>query len=361
MDRRIIKSRKRFGQKSLWALLAITLFLPSGCATTSTSSVRRPAGNLHVRVPREMAKTVLPEYRIEAPDILLIDVVRLIPRSPYYVRPYDVLEVEAIGTLPDHPIAGSFVVDPGGNIELGYPYGSVRVADLTIKQIADLLQSELEEQTKLKDPHVTVRLLEISTMQQISGEHLVGPDGKVTLGVYGSIYVHGLTVQEAREAIESHLSNYLDDPQVAVDVFAYNSKEYYVILEGAGLGDRVIPFPYMGNETVLKAIANVQGLEQVSSKKIWIARPNGHQGQPIILPVDWQGITAHACPQTNYQIMPNDRVFVAEDKLIAFDTYIGKLTAPIERVMGFTLLGTGTVTRLSGDVLGGGGNPSSNF
>jgi hypothetical protein len=58
--------------------------------------------------------------------------------------------------------------------------------------------------------------------------------------------------------------------------------------------------------------------------------------------------------------MPGDRVFVAEDKLVAFDTNLAKLLAPIERAMGFTLLGTGTVTRLSGKVLRGGGNPRNN-
>ncbi len=54
--------------------------------------------------------------------------------------------------------------------------------------------------------------------------------------------------------------------------------------------------------------------------------------------------------------MPGDRVFIAEDKLVAWDTHIAKVVAPLERIMGFTLLGVGTATRLSGRVLTGGGN-----
>jgi hypothetical protein len=54
-------------------------------------------------------------------------------------------------------------------------------------------------------------------------------------------------------------------------------------------------------------------------------------------------------------------VFVAEDHLVAFDTSLAKLLAPMERAMGFTLLATGTATRLSGRVLRGGGNPSGGF
>jgi hypothetical protein len=75
------------------------------------------------------------------------------------------------------------------------------------------------------------------------------------------------------------------------------------------------------------------------------------------MPVDWYAITERGSPQTNYQLLPGDRVFIAEDKWVAFDTQVAKITAPLERIMGFSLLGVGTVTRFSGPVLRGGGNP----
>ena len=183
----------------------------------------------------------------------------------------------------------------------------------------------------------------------------------MTLGSYGSVPVVGMTIAQAKGAIEAYLSQYLDYPEVAVDVYAYNSKVYYIVTQGAGLGDGVYRFPVTGNETVLDAIAQINGLQQVSSKKIWIARPAGQPGCVQVLPVKWEEITAEACASTNYQILPGDRVFIAEDKLIALDTGLAKLTAPFERIMGFSLLGVGTVTRFSGPVLKGGGNPQSNF
>ena len=73
---------------------------------------------------------------------------------------------------------------------------------------------------------------------------------------------------------------------------AYNSKVYYVITQGAGLGDNVRRLPITGNETVLDAISQVNGLSQVSSKKIWIARPAPHDfGCQQILPIEWDAIT----------------------------------------------------------------------
>jgi polysaccharide export outer membrane protein len=71
--------------------------------------------------------------------------------------------------------------------------------------------------------------------------------------------------------------------------------------------------------------------------------------------------TPTAAARTNYQLLPGDRVFIAEDPFIAFDTGLAKITAPLERIMGFSLLGVGTTTRFSGAVLKGGGNPQCTF
>jgi protein involved in polysaccharide export with SLBB domain len=194
----------------------------------------------------------------------------------------------------------------------------------------------------------------MSGRQQIAGQHLVGPDGSVTLGSYGSVPVVGQTLLQAKQAIERHLANFLENPEVSVDVFAYNSKVYYVITEGAGSGDSVTRFPITGNETVLDAISNVNGLQSVSSKRIWIARPTPGADGVQVLPVDWQAIAATGATATNYQLMPGDRVIIGEDRLVATDTHLAKIFAPAQRVLGFTLLSTGTASRLSGNVLANG-------
>jgi protein involved in polysaccharide export with SLBB domain len=199
----------------------------------------------------------------------------------------------------------------------------------------------------LESPQVSVSLAFSSGAQQIVGEHLVGPDGRVNLGTYGSVYVTGLTIDEARSAIQEQLRDYLEDPQVAVDIFAYNSKKYYVITQGAGFGDNVTEAPITGNEMVLDAVARIGGLSQLSSKKIWIARPapNG-VGCEQVLPVNWDDITQGASTSTNYQLMPGDRLFIAEDPYLRFDRVVQKLTAPFERIFGFVSLGTAMANRI---------------
>lgn len=306
-------------------------------------------------MPRELSKVVLPAYTIEPPDILVIEAIHIVPRSPYQLRTGDLVAVTVQGTLPDSPVAGAYPVQPGGVINLGVPYGTAKVTGMTVEEAQEEIRRVMA--LHVREPLVSASLIEMSGRQQIAGQHLVGPDGTVTLGSYGGVPVVGLTLVEARAAIEQHLSQFLEDPEIAVDVFAYNSKVYYVVTQGAGLGDGVTRFPITGNDTVLDAISNINGLTSVSSKKIWIARPSPDCTQVQVLPVDWQAVTAGGVATTNYQILPGDRVFVAEDRLIAFDTHLAKLLAPLERAMGFTLLSAGTATRLSGRVLQGGGNP----
>ncbi len=100
-----------------------------------------------------------------------------------------------------------------------------------------------------------------------------------------------MSVDEAAQAINKHLSQYLDNPSVSVDVFSYASKKYYVISAGAGNGDTIQSFLVTGNETALTAIAQVQGISQFANKKMWIARPTpAGEGCDQILPIDYDAI-----------------------------------------------------------------------
>jgi hypothetical protein len=83
-----------------------------------------------------------------------------------------------------------------------------------------------------------------------------------------------------------------------------------------------------------------------SKKHIWIARPSAEPGKEQILPVDWAALTRDGRAETNYQILPNDRVYVRADSLIALDSFVAKFTSPFERMFGFTLLGHRTVRDL---------------
>ena len=307
------------------------------------------------QLPKELNLVTLPPYTVEAPDILLIDAQRLIPLPPYRVEPLDSLYMFAPTAPASNPVDGLYPVDPDGTINLGPNYGGqLSVAGLTVTDIEKLVRKRLEKE--LAKPDVTVSLAQSRGVQQVRGEHLVRPDGTVSLGLYGSVYVAGMTLPQVKQAIEQHLSRYLLKPEVSVDVYAYNSKFYYVITDFAGSGEQVARLPSTGKETVLDSIALVGGLSPVSSKRIWIARPAPDGVGDQILPVDWKGITRRGSTKTNYQVLPGDRVFVMGQPLTKVDTVMARMLAPAERALGVTLLGATAAQTVEGRGVFGGTN-----
>ncbi len=359
-------------------LISLLVLLLPGCMSMSGLHRKSEPELLPVpcQLPRELQKTTLPDYTIEPPDILRIEVARLIPRSPYVLSPGDGLLVQV--AQPDGTVVmnETLRVELDGTLQLGSPFddpnnepveslqiqGPMHVGGLAVGDARDLIRLHVAK--TISEPSVRVSLTEFAAQQAISGQHLVAPDGTVNLGVYGRVQVTGLTVEEARRHINEQLSLYLQAPNATVDVYAYNSKNYYIILQGAGMGDRVMQFPVTGNETVLDALSNVEGLSGASSEEIWVSRPgqNSFAG-PQVLPVNWTAITMLADPASNYQILPGDRVFVREDSMVAMDTRLGKFISPLERIFGVVLLGTNTASRIqfykqygqNGGIGGGGG------
>lgn len=339
------------GGKCFVAILLVLSTCQSGCHSSKLGGHywAPPRSQLEAKVPapppdvpRELSKVAMPDYIIEPPDIIMIDAIKVVPKSPYRIESLDLLAIQVPGALLEHPLDGQFVVEPGGVIDLGPPYGTVQVAGLDLHEAAGVIEKKLREY--LADATTHVSLAQSAGAQQIAGEHMVGPDGKVTLGTYGKVFVTGLTQLQAKVAIERHLGQFLENPRVAVDIYAYNSKFYYVITDGAGLGDAVVKFPITGNDTVLDALAEINGMQEVSSRRMWIARPapNG-AGCDQILAVDWHGIAQRGETATNYQLMPGDRLFIAHDPLIATNNAISKFVNPFQRMFGGVLMGTYTV------------------
>lgn len=287
------------------ALLACCCSGAAGCYTMDHPFATLPvAMPPDASVPRELCKVTLPPYVIEPPDILLIQV--LMPPTP-------------------EDIAGTTRDDQGNT------------------------KPNLDQQGRpIRNP-----FSKTFGPQPIDGQYLVSPDGTVMLGIYGSVQVAGLTRDQARERVREFIAQVTGKKgealQVFVDVIAFNSKSYYIITDGAGNGAQLYSFPIVGSETVLDALAKINGLPLVASRRhIWIARRSPNGGPEQILPVDWDGTTMMGAANTNYQVLPGDRVYVHSQCLISVDNFLAKAFAPVERVFGITLLGTTTVNQISG-------------
>lgn len=303
--------------------VAVSVDQPSGTATgwipaknvvlKSEALSNKPADSPAQSVqPRELAMQSLPTYQIEPSDIISIELQKLVPIPPYRVKTYDVVQIDVLGTIVDAPINGYFLIGDDGTVTLGPVYGKVRIAGMTTEEAADEIRSKLE--LILARPDVSVQLARGTGLEPVSGDYLVAIDGTVNLGRYGAVDVAGKTIVEARLAVEKHLEQYFDSPEISVAVSVCNSKFCYVVTESSKLGDNVVRLPVTGKETVLDVISQLGGLSQVSSRRISIARPAPPDaGKEIVLPVDWLAITRRGSTATNYQIFPGDRIVIAEN------------------------------------------------
>jgi polysaccharide biosynthesis/export protein len=214
-----------------------------------------------------------------------------------------------------------------------------------------------------------VEVLEALPARPISGVRLVRPDGTITLGYYGDVYVAGLTLPEVKEKIVIHLRKYLrddvlgligedltdghpitinprDTDRVYVDVESYNTKFYYV------WGDVGLPgkFPSTGNETVLDALCSAGGLLPTAApQNIRVVRPSppGACCQAL-LPVNLAAIVNAGDTTTNYQLMPGDRIVVYRDPIVRTTGFIERLAAPFSVVVNQMLSYSFMVRNLKG-------------
>jgi protein involved in polysaccharide export with SLBB domain len=343
------------------SMLAIVFCTISGCATSELVRLEEIQCS---PIPRELDKATLADYVVEPPDILNIQAAHTLRSPNSLLAPGDRLQIQLRNGVPfdagvdlkSNPLqseieaqielefkvlSGLFRVGGDGAVDLGPIYGKVPVAGLTIAAANAAVREHLMEKIGLKSPELSVTLEDIETPQPISGQHLVRPDGRISLGIYGDLLVAGMSLPAIRESVKQTLeANGIVDPKVAVDVAAYNSKLFYVITDGGGYGENVVRLPYTGNETVLDAISQIQGLPEISSKRMWIARPGTvGSGTAQILEVAWEDIAALGQSDTNFQIMPGDRIYIQADKWIAFDNYVEKVVSPFERIFGVSILG----------------------
>jgi polysaccharide export outer membrane protein len=237
-----------------------------------------------------------------------------------------------------------------------------------------------------------VEVLEALPGRPISGERLVRPDGKISLGFYGEVYVAGLTLPEAKEKIVLHLRKFIQDEtlglveidpetgagktdekgklvtidpkdtdRVFVDVTAYNSKNYYI------LGDVAAPgrLPITGNETVLDAIQFAGGLLPTAApQNVRLVRP-APPGACCeqVLPINLAAIMSGGDSTTNYQLMPGDRIVVYRDPIVRATVFIDRLAAPFQTVLNSILQTSFTIravdfARLGARGIGGLGGAS---
>jgi polysaccharide export outer membrane protein len=97
----------------------------------------------------------------------------------------------------------------------------------------------------------------------LTGVHVVRPDGKITLPLIGEIAAAGLTPTKLQARITEGLGKLINNPQVTVQVQAVRSKRYYVTGEIFRPG----AYPLVVPTTVFEAMTLAGGFREFANKK----------------------------------------------------------------------------------------------
>ena len=109
---------------------------------------------------------------------------------------------------------------------------------------------------------------------EFSGQHMIRPDGKITMPFLGDVVATGITPTELSSSIKDKLKKYIVDPDVSVSVSAVNSKRYYIQGEVNRTGEYKLLVP----TKVLEALVNAGGFKDFANqKKIVIMRVTGER------------------------------------------------------------------------------------
>lgn len=244
----------------------VALAACSGCQTVRTPEEQIAASP----IPRELNKTSLPEYVVEPPDLIV---------------------VEVLEALPGRPITGERLVRPDGTISLDF-YGKVYVAGLTTTEIKEKIVLHLRT-------YLTDEVLGLIDVDEQTGEPIPVAAG--------------------------------ESDRVFVDVTAYNSKVYYV--QGDVLAPGRLPITgnetvldainYAGGLAPTASVPNIRLVRP--------APPGACCEQ--LLPVNYEAIVNAGDTTTNYQLMPGDRLVVYRDPIVRTTLLIDRLAAPFNSVV----------------------------
>ncbi|MEO8371704.1 MAG: polysaccharide biosynthesis/export family protein [Candidatus Solibacter sp.] len=137
---------------------------------------------------------------------------------------------------------------------------------------------------------------------EFSGNHMIRPDGVITMPFLGDVKASGFAPTELSAAIRDRLRKFIVDPDVSVQVTTVNSKKFYIQGEVGKTGG----FPLLVPTRVLEALVNAGGFRDFANqKKIVIMRVTGER-----LHFNYKEVIAGKKMEQNVFLKPGDIIIV---------------------------------------------------
>ena len=142
--------------------------------------------------------------------------------------------------------------------------------------------------------------------QQLSGDVLVRPDGKISIPLLDEVQAAGLTPRQLRDRLRVEALHYVTEPIVTVVVKQVNSRRVYITGHVARPGQ----YPLTQAMTVLQLIATAGGLgDYAKANDIRVVR--FENGRPTTLRFDYDEAAKRSkTPRSPLELRSGDTVVV---------------------------------------------------
>ncbi|MGY6586761.1 MAG: polysaccharide biosynthesis/export family protein [Wenzhouxiangella sp.] len=149
--------------------------------------------------------------------------------------------------------------------------------------------------------------VEVWGRPEVSGSHVIGPDGQISLPLTGPIRIADITRDEAATAIHQALADYYRRPSVVLRIDQYTSNRVTVL--GRVQNPGTIRFDEQ--PTLLEALAKAGSLP-VIDKEATLTRAAIFRGREQVAWVDLRQLLNRVNPAYNIRLQPGDLVYIPD-------------------------------------------------
>ena len=151
--------------------------------------------------------------------------------------------------------------------------------------------------------------VEIWDRAELSGKHVVGPDGKITLPVSGNLHLAGLTREQAASAIHDALGPFYTDLSVNVRIERYTSSRIFILGRVSNAG----ALPFDKPPTLLEAITRAGSLPiGLGTEKTTLTRCAVFRGRDRAIWIDLTELLAGGNLALNLRLKRNDLIYIPD-------------------------------------------------
>ena len=164
-------------------------------------------------------------------------------------------------------------------------------------------------------------------VREINGHsEVIRTDGRITLPLLGSVYIAGMTAEEASAELEARAREFYSDADVTLRIRGYASKKIYVFGEVSRPG----AYPYHGANTILATIAAANPNRLADPSKVQVLRPN-RDGQLVKrMTIDVNRMMKRGDTTMNALLQEDDILYVPPTPVAEVGLALQHLLLPIQ-------------------------------